>query len=358
MAKHRKASSFTSKLSEPKEAAAAVALAGAAAVGGKLALDKVSAGRRADARAYRLGQAEFVPDGLRRIARGQLDAGIEELAGQPNSRLDEAVHETRKRLKRLRAALRLERSAIGAETYRRENAAFRELGRRLSAPRDAMVLIETLDELSERFGDELPPDAAGPLRARFEQTHKRALTSLRRDEAAIEAVRGELEQARERSAAWTFDAEGVEALRPGLERIYRRGRRSMRAAADEPSDERLHEWRKRSKELWHALQILRPAAPKRMKKLANRAHRLSDLLGDDHDLAVLRAQVERAGGSFEREASCTALVAVIDRRRLALQSDAFRLGAKIYEAAPKSFGRSVERGWLKRAATHPQPLAS
>jgi CHAD domain-containing protein len=131
----------------------------------------------------------------------------------------------------------------------------------------------------------------------------------------------------------------------------------MRAAADEPSDERLHEWRKRAKDFWHSVQILRPAAPKRMKKLANRAHRLSDLLGDDHDLALLRAQVEQAGGSFEREASRAALLAVIDRRRLSLQSDAFKLGAKIYEASPKRFGRSVERGWRKRAATHPQPVA-
>jgi CHAD domain-containing protein len=358
MAKPSK-SPFTPQLPDPREAAAAVALTGAAAVGGKLVLDKVSAGRREDgARAYRLGQAEFVPDGMRRIARGQLDAGLEELAGQPNRGLDEAVHETRKRLKRLRAALRLGRSAIGAETYRRENAAFRDLGKRLSAPRDAMVLIETLDELTERFRDELPTDATGPLRARFEQMHERALTRLRRDEATIEAVRGELEGARVRSAAWTFDGEGFEALRPGLERIYRRGRRSMRAAAEEANDERLHEWRKRAKDLWHAVQILRPAAPKRMKRLAKRAHRLSDLLGDDHDLAVLRARVERAGGSFEREASRTALLAVIDRRRLSLQSDAFKLGAKIYEAPPKSFGRSVERGWRKRAATHPQAVAS
>jgi CHAD domain-containing protein len=101
--------------------------------------------------------------------------------------LDEAVHDTRKRLKRLRAALRLERSAIGDETYRRENAAFRDLGKRLSAPRDAMVLIETLDELTDRFRDELPPDMTGPLRARFEQVHERALTRLRRDDATIDA---------------------------------------------------------------------------------------------------------------------------------------------------------------------------
>jgi hypothetical protein len=63
-----------------------------------------------------------------------------------------------------------------------------------------MVMIETLDELTNRFHDELPPHATGPLRARFEQMHKRALTRLRRDEVTIEAVRGELEAARERSA--------------------------------------------------------------------------------------------------------------------------------------------------------------
>src|SRR5919201_1891793 len=158
--------------SQLAEAAAAAVVTGAAAVGGKLAKDKISASRaRDDARAYRLRSGEFVPDGMRRIARGQLDAGIEELEGQPNRKLDQAVHETRKRLKRLRASLRLERFGIGDEIYRRENAAFRDLGRRLSAPRDAMVLIETLDALRDRFSDELPQDQLDPLRDRLEQSH-------------------------------------------------------------------------------------------------------------------------------------------------------------------------------------------
>jgi CHAD domain-containing protein len=344
--------------SQLAEAAAAAVVTGAAAVGGKLAKDKISASRaRDDARAYRLRSGEFVPDGMRRIARGQLDAGIEELEGQPNRKLDQAVHETRKRLKRLRASLRLERFAIGDEIYRRENAAFRDLGRRLSAPRDAMVLIETLDALRDRFSDELPQDQLDPLRDRLEQSHKRAVTRLRRDRAALDAVRGELEEARVRSATWNYDSDGFEALRPGLERIYRRGRRSMRAAADDPSDEHLHEWRKRAKDLWHALQIVRSAAPKRMKTQARRAHRLSDLLGEDHDLAVLREHVGQAGGSFEHEATRTALLSVIDRRRASLQREALRLGSRVYARRPKRFARSIERGWQKRAAKHPEPLA-
>jgi CHAD domain-containing protein len=344
--------------SQLTEAAAAAVVTGAAAIGGKLAKDKLTASRaQKAARAYRLRRGEFVPDGMRRIARGQLDAGIEELAGQPNRKLDEAVHETRKRLKRLRASLRLERFAIGDETYRRENAAFRDLGQRLSAPRDARVLLETLDGLIERFGDELPRDELGPLRDQLEQSHKRAVTKLRRGRATVDSVRDELEAARVRSASWTYDSDGFEALRPGLQRIYRRGRRSMRAAAEEPSDEHLHEWRKRAKDLWHALQIVRPAAPKRMKALARQAHRLSDLLGDDHDLAVLREHIARLDVAFEQEATRTALLSAIDRRRGSLRREALKLGARIYRRRPKRFARSVERGWQKRAAKQPEPIA-
>jgi CHAD domain-containing protein len=318
----------------------------------------LSASRRRDAtRAYRLGGGEFVPDGMRRIARGQLDAGIEELEGQPNRNLDEAVHETRKRLKRLRASLRLERFALGAETYQRENATFRDLGKHLSAPRDAMVLIETLDSLCERFADELPPDQTGPLRHRLEQHHKRAVAKLRRDRATLDCVRSQLEEARVRSASWKYDTDGFEALRPGLQRIYRRGRRSMRAAADEPIDEHLHQWRKRAKDLWHALQILRQADPKRMKARARRAHRLSDLLGDDHDLAVLREHVATTAFPAEQEATRTALLSLIDRRRARLQREALKLGARVYGRRPKSFARSVERRWQKRAAKQPEPIA-
>ena len=339
-------------------AAAAAVVTGAAAVGGKLAKDKLSASRRREeARAYRLEDGEFVPDGMRRIARGQLDAGIEELKGQPGRKLDEAVHETRKRLKRLRASLRLGRDAMVDAAYRRENAAFRDMGKRLSAPRDARVLIETLDALRERFGDELPSDQIGLLRDRLEQSHKRAVAKLRRDRATLDGVRSQLEEARVRSASWKYDTEGFEALRPGLQRIYRRGRRSMRAVAAEPSDEHLHEWRKRSKDLWHALQIVRPAAPKRMKAHAKRAHRLSDLLGDDHDLAVLREHVAKTAFPAEEEATRTALLSVIDRRRGSLQREAFKLGARVYARRPKRVARSIERGWQKRAAKRPEPIA-
>jgi CHAD domain-containing protein len=122
----------------------------------------------------------------------------------------------------------------------------------------------------------------------------------------------------------------------------------MRRAQADPTDRNLHEWRKRVKDLWHAEQIMRPAGPKKMKKLARRTHALSDLLGDEHDLAELRRYVGRHRNSFDGHVAQAAQIAVIDRRRNQLQRRAFELGQKLYRRNPKRFVRAIERGWRNR----------
>src|SRR5207244_130714 len=105
----------------------------------------------------------------------------------------------------------------------------------------------------------------------------------------VESVLLALHQARARVDEWSLAGQGgPERLGPGLEQVYRRGRKALRAARRDPSVENLHELRKRAKDLWHAGQLLQECQPKRAKQLARRAHALSDLLGEDHDLAVLR----------------------------------------------------------------------
>jgi CHAD domain len=83
-----------------------------------------------DQRRFRPGEGERVPDGVGRIACRQLDVSIERLEGHTDEDRGTAVHETRKSLKRLRATVRLVRDELGDEAYRRENAAFRDAGRR------------------------------------------------------------------------------------------------------------------------------------------------------------------------------------------------------------------------------------
>ena len=135
-----------------------------------------------------LARDETIPDGIRRVARGQLDQAHTELGQSPKRKLAAAVHDTRKSLKRLRTTVRLARGGIGEEIYRRENAAFRDTGRRLSGVRDASVMVETLHELEKFYGDELPRGAPDELHERFEEERKQALESLSADDGVLARV--------------------------------------------------------------------------------------------------------------------------------------------------------------------------
>ncbi|HUZ28211.1 MAG TPA: CHAD domain-containing protein [Solirubrobacteraceae bacterium] len=283
------------------------------------------------ARRYRLGREEAAGPGLGRVVAGQLANAVEWLTAD-DAAAGDAVHDARKALKRSRAALRLGRDLVGDERYRRENAALRDAGRDLSELRDAQVLLETLDELA-------PPASFPRLRqalaaqAGSDQNNGRAGTE-------IKAVVPQLEQARDRVESWALPEEGRPGqLAPGFERIYRRGRRALRDARRDPSVENLHELRKRSKDLWYAAQLLRDANPKHAQALARRAHELSDLLGSDHDLAILG---QRAGGDSglltapERKR----LEELIASRRKGLRGQAMDSAGRLYRHKP---GKLIRR---------------
>ena len=304
----------------------------------------------------RLRTDERVAAGIRRIAGEQLVDARYGLSKASARRLGDAVHDTRKRLKLVRALLRVSRDAIGEETYERENALLRRAGQRLSASRDAQVLLETMEALRARFDHELPDDATAILCGRLEDDRQKAEAALRADERDVQAVLVALEEAAGRTLQWPLQPDDFAALSPGLRRIHRRARKATRAAREDPTPENLHEMRKRTKDLRHAAEIVCAARPKRLSKLAARAHEVGDLLGDNHDLHVLREYVESHPQCFADEDARRALLAVIDHRAELLCKRALKRSRRLYEESPKRFVAKAERGWRKRAGAA-RPLA-
>jgi CHAD domain-containing protein len=325
--------------SDARKAPLGAASAGAAPAAAKIGWDRPSSSE--DPRRFRLRDGERVPDGVPRIACGQLDMSIERLEGHTDEELGTAVHETRKSLKRSRATVRLARDELGDDAYRRENSAFRDAGRRLAGARDSRVLLETLDALSERYPDEAPRARFDRFRRTLVAEHAAAQRRLH-DGAATAEVLSELREARARVPDWALEREGLDALAPGLKRIYRRGRRAYRAARREPSTESLHELRKRVKDLWYAAQIVRPASPNQMKRTARRAHELSNLIGEDHDLAILGQRALERRDRFHDETAVGELAKLIERRRDELQREAMKLGKRLFRKKPRKFVRPLE----------------
>jgi CHAD domain-containing protein len=303
-----------------------------------------TAARPKPKRTYRFRDDETVPDAIRRIALGRIDHALEELRGKTDSTAEEAVHEARKDMKRLRALIRLAGPELGDDAYARENATFRDAGRLLSGVRDADVMVGTLDGLLAGDGHAIPAEAGAGLHQALAKTGDE---SGERSLASAQAVEL-LEGAWDRVHDWPLELDGFEALEDGLRRTYRRGRNAYRSARDEPSAEQLHEWRKRSKDLWYHHQLLQASWPEAMAPLADQAHELSDYLGDDHDLAVLEAWAKAHAAEAGGLAALQELIDAIEERRKELQADAFRLGERLYAERPGAFVRRLRgywRGW-------------
>jgi CHAD domain-containing protein len=320
------------------------AAVGAAAAAGKVGLDKVRSngadGSEGPSRKYRLRKKESLGEGMRRIALGRLDHALDELRG--GGERATAVHEARKDLKKLRAVLRLVRGELGDERYSEQNTRFRDLGRKLSEARDAQVRLETLDELMEKSGDGLDSSRVNEFRKALEAERKEQAEAI--DDRLLEEVAVALETEREAIAAWPIEGEDWSIVGPGLRRVYRRGRKSFEAVVEEPSTQNLHEWRKRAKDLWYAHRILKPTWPQVMDGLTDEADELSNLLGDDHDLAVLAATARERAGAFDGD-GLELLLEAVDERRAELQGDAIPLGHRLYADKPGAFANRSESWW-------------
>ena len=282
-------------------------------------------------RAYPLNEDEPLPQGIRAVARGRIDHAIDELRAKTDSTPEEAVHEARKDMKKLRALLRLARGELGKETFSRENACFRDAARELAGTRDSDVMLETLGAL------ELPPGVGFDLRKAIE-VERRQNGAGERVGAARDAV-AILKEARKRVDDWPLQRNSFDALAGGVDRAYRRGRRALKSARREPSVEALHEWRKRVKDLWYHHTLLRALWPPVMAAIGDEAHELSDRLGDDHDLAVLASCVS------ENAQAGPDLFEAVERRRAKLQAEAFALGARVYAEKPRAFVGRLGRLW-------------
>jgi CHAD domain-containing protein len=208
------------------------------------------------------------------------------------------------------------------------------VARGLSGVRDAKAMLEALDGLVEHG---LHRSTAGRVRRELEG-HREAVAG--HDGAAIKDLIEELESARAGVESWPLGPDRWKALEAGLRRIYKNGRRRMRDAERDPSTEALHEWRKRTKDLWYHLALLQDAWPAVLKAEADEAHVLSDHLGDDHDLAVLWEFALDRGVDSQR------LYAAVEARRGELQESAFGLGRRLYAERPRDFTERIGALWV------------
>ncbi len=299
--------------------------------------------------AYRIREGESISKGIKRLVRQQLDRASKELA-DPELDVHESVHQARKRFKKIRAALRLVRGAIG-ETYKEENAFYRDAGRRLAPARDMEVIVETYAKLRDVFPDPLQTERFGRIADALTGRRDELTAGSDIDAAAKEVIEA-LQDARKRVKAWSVSGSGFEPAADGLTKTYRRGRKAMRKLADrrDSQDEAslatgYHDWRKRAKYHRYQVRILQNIWSPLMKARRREMHRLTDLLGEHHDLSMLRGVICGEPSRFGGQADVQTIVELIRQRQVDIRPLSHTLGRRLYADSPRDFTAWMRACW-------------
>lgn len=227
---------------------------------------------------------------------GRMQVALSASRSSPSER----IHQARKSCKRWRSYLHLLEPGDRYKLKRCDRT-MRSASRALSDIRDARVLAETKHVL-EKGG-------AHPAHSKHTSFEKQEIDSIRRFGQSLEKLHHQLTGIRNKE----FPVSGRQ-----LKRSFRRVEANMRETRDNPSTGQLHFWRKQVQRLRYQLQLL-ASANNNFDTIVEQLARLSDLLGDDHDLAVLETKMPMTPAQRE----------TVAKKRKVLQEKAFALASGI-----------------------------
>jgi CHAD domain-containing protein len=93
----------------------------------------------------------------------------------------------------------------------------------------------------------------------------------------------------------------ADVVRPLVAAAFRKLRKAVRNAGDEPTDEALHNIRIRAKRCRYAAEAVAPVIGKPARRLGEAAADLQDVLGEQHDAVVAEAWLRQAVRAHRRD---------------------------------------------------------
>jgi CHAD domain-containing protein len=287
--------------------------------------------------AFHLKLREPLPKGLKRVFCEQIDSALH-CCQNPAKQRGVTVHEVRKHLKKLRAAMRLAIGAVGKNCHAEEDRCVRNIGRLVSDLRDAQVRLQTFIQLRDKR-------AKNSDKQLFPRTEELLLLERESFSAAFAGWQRQaipqLENVKSRLLNWPLDDLSWKQICNAVCKIYRRGHRALARAIDDPDSERFHAWRKRVKDLWYELRILQPLNRTVLEEMAHDAEVLGELLGNEHDLDFLLARLNKDSGDEALAHELAQLQKLITKRCKRLRRDALELGRRFYAEPSKAFAKRI-----------------
>lgn len=293
--------------------------------------------------------ADFTED-FREATGSELQQAIATLEQQPDG-ADEAIHDFRKSLKKVRSLYRLVSRKV-PDFQKHENARLRDAARSLSAIRDAAALIGTVEYLKRKARSAEEAEALGRIVSILE---------ARRDwmSEAESGVEQKLLQAADTLKDAVASLDGVSFSRSrrkvagligkGWRRTASRAWAAIAKCHDEASADAFHDLRKRTQDYRAYHGLLTPLWPTAMKARRAEAKKLVDILGHVHDLAVLTELVEAEPQLFTRDDDLSHLLHSITYRQQEDRREALVVAEEFFPDKPDEEAKRIKLLWRAEA---------
>lgn len=292
--------------------------------------------------AFRLRQQEPVAHGLRRLVAKQLKAAADQLA-RSNGLKDEAVHQARKSIKKVRAIVHLIEEDHGGHLGDSKKR-LRAVNRRLSIVRDADATTEALEKI-RRKNPHLLSEHTFARVGRTLSSHKdTVMRAAGRDHSRAKTVTA-VRALQKTAKRWRTRHQGFGALAAGIRATHRRGCKAMERAVKRQRAADFHAWRKEIKTLWYELRLLE-ACSADIRKDIRTLDRAETMLGDEHNTFVLCEHL--FGDRASRPAAdLEALRGAAERYQRDLRRRVTASARRIYTATPNEYVRRIKSAWKR-----------
>jgi len=284
-------------------------------------------------------------EALRRAACAELDAAHAALATPPERH--RGVHDTRKCLKRIRSLLVLIRPGLPEPVFLNLTERLSAIAKGLAPARDAQALLDAIDKIAGKID---PPGDTSPIPALRAWLHRRRQAAKRSLEAntASDAMRA-LVALRPALSGLAVYPDNFQPVAAGLHASYRSARKAFARAFETGSVEDFHDWRKTLQHHWRHMQLLAPCWPSELSARVELGRTLSQILGDDHDLALLRQLISAPTMVFASPEDTASFLKRCRDRHKSLRQEAKARGARLFVERPRPFVERIEAYWRTAA---------
>jgi CHAD domain-containing protein len=200
---------------------------------------------------------------------------------------DEVIHDVRVFMKKSRAALKLVSPQLDIEYVSKDIVALREVGRKMCAWRETSVLRKNLKELKKEFPDIFSLLTKNEIINFILKKPDAVVENLEVLKAELELINGLLRKTGFRIRFQSMNKIDPQLLLSKLEQTYNIVVDLYLSCRNNPRPEKLHEFRKKSKDFLYQLCFFRPLNPPAIKTLERKLNNLTQYLGRFNDLTQL-----------------------------------------------------------------------